>query len=237
MDSKVFQKVSYGLYVIGSTKEGAFNGQIANTVFQISSEPATVAISINKNNLTCEYIKASGVFSVSILPKTTALDFIGRFGFKSGRNIDKYQGFSFKQGITGAPVLLEQSVGFLEAQVIESIDVITHMLFIGKVVDSEVFNEEEPMTYSHYHQVKKGKTPQTAPTYIKEETGKKEFKTVEQSNGGQKYKCLVCGYIYDPGAGDPDSGIKPGTALKDLPDNWVCPICGAAKDQFEPISE
>lgn len=237
MDSKIFQKVSYGLYVIGSTKEGAFNGQIANTVFQISSDPATVAISINKNNLTCEFIKASGIFSVSILPKTTALDFIGRFGFKSGRDVDKYQGLSSKQGITGAPVLLEHSVGYIEAEVINSIDVITHMLFIGKVVDTQVFNDEEPMTYSYYHQVKKGKVPQTAPTYIKEDTKEQELKENEQSAGRKKYQCLVCGYIYDPAEGDPDSGIKPGTAFEDLPENWVCPICGAAKDQFELISD
>ena len=53
----------------------------------------------------------------------------------------------------------------------------------------------------------------------------------------KKYICSVCGYIYDPEAGDPDSGIKPGTAFKDLPDDWVCPQCGVEKDQFEPYEE
>ncbi|MCR4443309.1 MAG: flavin reductase [Peptococcaceae bacterium] len=66
MGPKIFYKVSYGLYVIGSARKGAFNGQIANTVFQVSADPATVAVSINKNNLTGEFIKDSGVFSVSI---------------------------------------------------------------------------------------------------------------------------------------------------------------------------
>ena len=50
-----------------------------------------------------------------------------------------------------------------------------------------------------------------------------------------KYECLVCGYIYDPGLGDPESGVAPGTAFERLPDNWVCPVCGAAKDQFKPV--
>ena len=50
-----------------------------------------------------------------------------------------------------------------------------------------------------------------------------------------KYKCKVCGYIYDPVKGDPDGGIKPGTAFKDIPSTWVCPVCGVAKDQFEKI--
>ena len=52
----------------------------------------------------------------------------------------------------------------------------------------------------------------------------------------KKYKCLMCGYIYDPAKGDPDSGIEPGTSFADLPDSWVCPECGAAKDEFEQIN-
>ncbi|ATW28156.1 rubredoxin [Candidatus Formimonas warabiya] len=235
MDPKVFHKISYGLYVIGSTREGAFNGQIANTVFQISADPATVAVSINRNNLTNEFIKASKVFSVSILPTTVALDFIGHFGFKSGRDIDKYQKVSFKPGVTGAPVLLEQTVGYLEAEVIDSIEVETHTLFIGKVIDAEVLSTEEPMTYAYYHQVKRGSAPPTAPTYIKEE------KNVENKPEGtkedpkmKKYQCTVCGYVYDPAQGDPDSGIAPGTAFEDIPEDWVCPVCGVGKDQFEP---
>jgi rubredoxin len=48
-----------------------------------------------------------------------------------------------------------------------------------------------------------------------------------------KYVCILCGYVYDPAAGDPDAGIKPGTSFKDLPEDWVCPLCGAMKDQFE----
>lgn len=129
MDAKIFHKVSYGLYVIGSAKDGAYNGQIANTFFQISSEPATVAISINKKNLTHEFIKKSNIFSVSILPKSVPLSFVGHFGFKSGREMDKYQGLSFKKGVTGSPVLLENTLGYLEAEVINSIDVETHTIF------------------------------------------------------------------------------------------------------------
>jgi len=50
-----------------------------------------------------------------------------------------------------------------------------------------------------------------------------------------KYECSVCGYIYDPEAGDPDGGIEPGTPFEELPDDWVCPVCGASKDEFEKI--
>lgn len=233
MDRKIFRKISYGLYVIGSTKEGKFNGQIANTVFQISSEPATVAISINKNNLTHEYIKTSDIFSVSVLPESTALNFIGHFGFKSGREIDKYQSLVFKQGVTGAPVLLENTAGYLEAEVINSLDVETHTIFIGKVINSEVLSDEKPMTYAYYQQVKGGNTPTSAPTHISAEKDNKQDKRRED-NIMEKYRCLVCGYVYDPAKGDPDSGIAPGTSFEDIPQDWVCPICGVSKDQFEP---
>ncbi|MHB8127174.1 MAG: rubredoxin [Desulfitobacteriaceae bacterium] len=236
MDSKIFYKLSYGLYLIGSTKEGRFNGQIANTVFQISSEPATIAVSLNKNNLTNEFIKTSKVFSVSVLPKSAALDFIGHFGFKTGREIDKYQTISFKQGITGAPVLLEQTVGYLEAEVISSLDVETHTVFIGKVINAEVFCDEDPMTYAYYQQVKRGSVPPAAPTHIKEEK-RDENKVAEKKENTKmkKFQCIVCGYIYDPAQGDPDSGIAPGTAFEDIPDDWLCPVCGVAKDQFEAV--
>ncbi|HWQ71527.1 MAG TPA: flavin reductase [Desulfitobacteriaceae bacterium] len=226
MDQKIFFKLSYGLYVIGSHKEGTFNGQTANTVFQISSEPATIAISLNKNNLTNEFVKASKVFSVSVLPKSTDLAFIGHFGFKSGREIDKYQTIQFKKGLTGAPVLLEKSIGYLEAEVISSLDLETHTVFLGRVINSEVFNDEEPMTYAYYHQLKRGSIPSPAPAAREEKNG---------GIGMKKFQCTVCGYVYDPVLGDPDSGIAQGTEFENLPDDWVCPVCGVPKDQFNAL--
>lgn len=236
MDTKIFHKISYGLYVVGAEKNGKLNGQIANTVFQISSKPATVAISINKANLTHEFIKASGAFSVSILPQSTVLNFIGHFGFKSGRQIDKFESVSFKQGVTGAPIILENTIGYLEAKVISSLDVETHTIFIGEVVDSQVLSTEEPMTYAYYHFVKRGGTPAASPTHIS--AGKEEQSNNDKRKGDksvQKYRCLICGYEYDPAIGDPDSDVAPGTAFEDIPEDWVCPVCGVSKDQFEAV--
>ncbi len=240
LEQKIFQKISYGLYVVGSRQEDKINGQIANTVFQITSDPPTVAVSLNKNNLTNEFVKASKVFSVSILAKDAQLSIVGNFGFKSGRDITKYENVQYKQGVTGSPIVLEQTVGYLEAEVLNSVDIGTHTVFIGRVIEAEVLNEQEPMTYAHYHQVKRGATPPAAPTYQKQEitavnnvqntslTGKEETKM-------KKYECTVCGYVYDPQVGDPDSGVAPGTAFEDIPDSWVCPVCGVAKDSFEEV--
>lgn len=222
MTLKILYKLSYGLYLVSSKRDDKFNGQIANTVFQTTSEPPTIAVSINKKNLTYEFIQRSKVFTVSILSKDTPMKFIGHFGFKSGREIDKFKDVNYKIGITGAPIVLENSLGYLEAEVTGEMDVGTHTLFIGKIVGAEIIKDGEPMTYAFYHQVKRGRAPKTAPTYIKEEAKKMD-----------RYRCTVCGYVYDPDKGDPESGIKPGTPFEELPDDWVCPVCGAGKDQFE----
>jgi len=167
MNLKALHNVSYGLYVIGSRKGDSFNGQIANTVIQVTSDPPNIAVCINKQNLTHEFISESKVFVASILSQDTPLPFIGHFGFKSGRDIEKLKDINYKLGETEAPVVLDHSLAYLEARIINQIDVGTHTIFIGKLVGADVLGEGEPMTYAYYHQVKRGTTPKTAPSYIK----------------------------------------------------------------------
>ncbi len=231
MDKKTFHKISYGLYVVCSRNEEKMNGQIANAVFQVTSEPPTIAVSINKQNLTHDYVDASKVLTISILDKKTPLSFIGTFGFKSGRDIDKFKKVTFKLGMTQAPIVLDYTLAYLEAHVIDKIDVGTHTIFIGKISDAAVLSQEPVMTYDYYHEVKGGYSPKTAPTYdsdIDKKSGKKK-----EDVKMDKYVCTVCGYVYDPAKGDTESGIAAGTGFEDLPDDWVCPICGAGKDAFE----
>jgi len=229
MNTKALRNLSYGLYVVASEKQGKLNAQIANTVVQVTSEPPTISVCINKQNLTHEFITESKVFVASVLSQDTPLSFIGHFGFKSGKEVDKLKDANYKLGETKAPIVLDHSLAYLEARVINQLDVGTHTIFIGELVGADVLREGEPMTYAYYHQVKRGSTPKTAPSYIEE---RKE--TVSKM---AKYKCTVCGYIYDPELGDADGGIKPGTPFEEIPDDWVCPVCGASKDQFEKIEE
>ncbi len=213
------------MYVVGSKKDDRFNGQIVNTVIQVCAEPPVLAIAISKENLTHEFISSSKVYTISVLSTETSMKFIGLFGWKSGRDVDKYKDIHYKIGVTGAPVVLDNTIAYLEAEVTKSIDVGTHTLFVANIVSAEVLSDSEPMTYAFYHMVKKGKAPRTAPTFFEKE--EQEAKTVG------KYICKVCAYVYDPEKGDPDSGIKPGTSFEDLPDDWVCPVCGVDKSQFE----
>ena len=168
MNVKALYKLGYGLYIVSSRKGDRLNGQIANTVFQITSEPPTIAVSINKNNLTHEFITESKVLAVSVLSQDTPLTFIGHFGFKSGRDIDKLDGNNYKIGESQAPVVTEHTLAYLEVRVNKEVDVGTHTIFIGELVGAEVIKEGEPMTYAYYHQVKRGTTPKTAPSYIEE---------------------------------------------------------------------
>ncbi|OGW76899.1 MAG: flavin reductase [Omnitrophica bacterium RIFCSPLOWO2_02_FULL_45_16] len=172
MDPNVLHNISYGMFIVASNKDNAFNGQIANTVFQITSAPVTVAISINNKNLTYEYIKDSKHFSVSILEEDAPLTFIGKFGFKSGRQEDKFKDANFKVLSSGCPVITDYSIAYLKADVIKSIDCLTHTLFLGCMKDGGILKEGKPMTYDYYHNVKKGATPPKAPTFIRGESRK-----------------------------------------------------------------
>lgn len=168
MNAKALHKLGYGMYVVTSKQGDRLNAQIDNTVFQITSEPPTVAVSINKSNLTHQFIQESRVFVAAVLRQDTPVSFVGHFGFKSGRDINKLEGVDYRIGKTGAPLVTENAVAYLEAEVIKEVDLGSHTIFIGSLVDADVISDEACMTYEYYHQVKRGTTPRTAPSYIEE---------------------------------------------------------------------
>jgi flavin reductase (DIM6/NTAB) family NADH-FMN oxidoreductase RutF/rubredoxin len=225
-------KVSYGLYVVCSGDKNRGNGFISNTVFQVTSSPARFASCCNKDNFTADFIKESGAFSVSVLHQDTPTEIFGRFGYKSGRDIDKLDGMRVQYGETGVPIVLDEAIAFLECRVVQTHDVGTHWLFIGELIQSDVVDDTmEPITYLHYREVKKGLAPKNAPTYVDKSLLEKK----DASSNFKKFKCTACGYVYDEEAGDPSNGIDPGSLFTDLPDDWVCPICGTEKEDFIEI--
>jgi flavin reductase (DIM6/NTAB) family NADH-FMN oxidoreductase RutF/rubredoxin len=234
MNRAALQQCNYGVYLVSCQKDGKLNGQIANTVCQVTSEPAAVSVCINKQNLTHDFIADGKVFSVSILAEDTPMPFIGRFGFKSGREIDKFEGINYRVGKTLAPIVLDHATSYIDCEVIGAMDVGTHTIFVGRVVDAEMLTDGRPMTYEYYHQVKGGKSPRTAPTFAG--TIQEEKKSEKETKAMASYKCIICGYIYDPAEGDSTAGIPAGTAFEDLPDSWVCPVCGAPKTEFEKVA-
>ena len=233
LDPRALWNLGYGLYVVGSVSaEGRPNAQIANAVMQVTAEPPQVAVALNTGNFTHDCVRESGVFSVSVLGHSVDMDMVRHFGFRSGRSINKFEKWNYVEGITGAPLVKEHAVSVFECRVIREIPVGTHTIFIGEVAAARVLDPDmQPLSYAEYHTEKKGKEPASAPTY------RGGAAKVEKKGEGtmKKYVCEICGYVYDPEKGDKEQGIAPGTAFEDLPDSWVCPVCGAPKSQFSEV--
>jgi flavin reductase (DIM6/NTAB) family NADH-FMN oxidoreductase RutF/rubredoxin len=190
-------------------------------VFQVTADPPQFVVCCNKNNFTAGFIEKSGCFSVSILEKETASDIMGRFGFKSGRDFDKMEGMSLRYGQTGVPIVLNATIAFLECKVVQTFDVGTHLMFVGDLVQAALLEgTKEPLTYLYYRQVKKGNAPKNAPTYI----DKSKLEKPKTGDIYKKYKCAACGFIYDE--------EKENVKFSELPDNWICPVCGSEKSDF-----
>ena len=252
MDTKALFKLGYGLYVIGTESDGATAGCTANTVVQITGEPAQIAVGLNKNNYTNEMIQKSGKLTVSILDKTANMDLIANFGFQSSRTADKFHtsGQPFVTDAWQVPYLAEHTSAVLSAKVVNTMDCGTHTLFLCELTDAQILSKEEPMTYAYYHSDVKNKKAPAA------------------SAGGEKWQCSVCGYIHEgplpddfvcPVCKQPAKAFvkleEPAAAPKQeaaeekwqctvcghiqhgaLPDDFVCPICKQSKAAFVKMS-
>lgn len=249
MKYKAFHRLSYGLYLIATELDGKKLGYIGNTAFQVTSSPAQIAVSSHKNNFTTDKIIRSGKFSISVLQKEVDTAIIGEFGFMSGAEIDKFRNIETKTSVSGAPIVLTSSVAWFDCKVVSSVDVGSHLLIIGEVLDSDVISGEEPLTYAYYREKYKMLAPKNAPTYIEKEKLDKEVvpqvepkaepgRPSENQTSDEEpspHICTICGFVYDPEEGDPALGIPPGTPFEDLPEDYKCPICNAGKEYFRKV--
>lgn len=245
MNMDAFYKIPCGMYIVSTAHGGKLNGQVVNAIVQVTATPPKIAVSLNKQNLTCQLCARSGVFTVSVLDQDAPMTFLGRFGFKSGRDLDKFEGVNHRLGRNGAPIVLDHALAFFEAEVTSTLDLDTHLLLIGKVTEAEVLSDVEPMSYAFYRDIKKGLTSKLAATYQAKEGAAGRKPGAAGDGGGRvevpplvapaRYRCNACGYIYDPAVGIPDAGIKPGTPFEALPGDWRCPVCGARKDRFTAL--
>lgn len=209
----ITQKLSYGMYVVTSRDGIAPKGCIANCAAQVTSEPATVAVSINRDNYTNKCIKTTKRFAVSVLAIDSDPEIIRTFGFKSGKDFDKFAEIPYRTA-DGLPVIPD-GCGYFTCDVIDVMETPTHTVFLGKIVERSVEEAREQMTYDYYHKVIKGSSPKNAPTYVPPQ----KDVAPEKQKKPQKYVCTVCGYEHEG----------------ELPDDFVCPICGVGADMFEPV--
>ena len=178
---KAVYNISYGVYVLTARGEKQ-NGCVINTLMQVTSSPVKISVTVNKDNYTTKLIEESGEFNVSILDMTTAFDVIERFGFSSGKDTDKFNGFAdFKLASNGIAYITKNTNAYLSAKVTDKVDNGTHITFFADVTEDAVLSNQKPITYAYYLENIKPKP--------KAETGEKVV-----------WVCRICGYVYE---GDP----------------------------------
>jgi flavin reductase (DIM6/NTAB) family NADH-FMN oxidoreductase RutF len=166
IDPKALFTFSYGLYIVSTAWEGKLNGQVADAVMQLTSDPIYITACLNKSNYTAELLEKSKKFSVCVFDQEVPLPFIGNFGFRTGREHDKFASCKYRVEENGVPVVLDYTVAAVLADIVDIVDVQTHKLFVGKVGSAEVLAEGTPLTYADYHKIKKGKSHVNAPSAI-----------------------------------------------------------------------
>ena len=176
MEKKALYNLSYGVFMLSTRSGEKVNGCITNTCMQVANDPVRIAISVLNSNYTCDLIKESGIFTLSLLDQTCSFETIRHFGFQSGRTVDKFEGQKINRSGNGLVFLDKYINAFMSLKVEQYVDLGTHGMFICSVTEARVMSDQETMTYTYYQNNVKPK-PQTE--------GKKGF------------VCKVCGYIYE----------------------------------------
>lgn len=216
MKKEALFSLTYGMYAIGVSDGEKPSACIVNTVAQVSNNPNTLMVSMNHDNYSHSCIEKSGFFTVSVLSEDTSGAIIGALGFTSGRTGGKLANVRYKMLREGVPVIKENSCCWFLCKVVGRMEASTHTVFLGEVLAGSDRVEGKPMTYAYYHRVIKGTASPNAPTYQAPEPDR-------SGNDGEVFVCRICKYEYD----------DPVTPFAELPDDWVCPICGAPKSAFK----
>ena len=205
MNEKTMFQLTYGLFVLTARQGEKDNGCIINTAGQVTSVPNRISIAVNQGNYTHDLILAERKFNLSILSEAADFSLFKRFGFQSGRDCDKFAGFSsMKRSANGIYYVTEGTNGFISASVEQTLDLGTHTLFIAAVDDMEILSDIPSTTYTYYQNHIKPK-PQAAP---------------QEKNGKTVWRCRICGYEYEG---------------EELPADFICPICKHPASDFEKV--
>ena len=169
-------KIGYGLYVVTSNDGTRDNGLIVNTVSQVTNTPNRVAVCISKQNYSHHIIKQTGKMNVNCLSTDAPFSLFERFGFQSGRTVDKFKGIDVLRSDNGLVFLPDSINAFLSLKVEQYVDLDTHGMFVCSVTEARVLSDRESMTYAYYQQ---------------------NVKPKPATEGKKGYVCKICGYVYE----------------------------------------
>lgn len=175
-DMSALFRIGYGLYVVTSNDGKHDNGLIVNTVTQVSDNPNRIAVNINKANYSYHVIKRTGIMNVNCLSTEAPFKVFEQFGFRSGRNVNKFEGCTPARADNGLVILPHYINAAFSLKVEDYVDLGSHGMFICSVTEARVMSDKPTMTYDYYHKNVKPK-PETA--------------------GKKGYVCKVCGYVYE----------------------------------------
>ena len=178
MEKKALYNLSYGVFMLSTRSGEKVNGCITNTCMQVANDPVRIAISVLNSNYTCDLIKESGIFALSLLDVECSFETIKHFGFQSGRDVDKMKDLTLPVDQNNIPYMGYQACAVISGKVLEQQDLGTHTLFIAEVTDAKLLNENAPLTYADYQNRVKPK--------------KKEIPQDKKIVG---WRCKICNYV------------------------------------------
>ena len=209
MNNKAIYKLTYGLFVLSAFTKGKHNGCIINTAAQVTSSPNRISIAVNKANLTHDMIAETGLFNISVISEDATFKSFERFGFQSGRDVDKFEGMvGFQKAANGINYVTKGTNAYISAKVETTVDLGTHTMFIAEVTDMEVLSDVPSVTYNYYQENIKPK-PQAKPV-------------AEEEKGKTVWRCTVCGYEYEG---------------EEIPEDFICPWCKHPASDFEKVTK
>lgn len=208
MNTKAMYKLSYGLFVCTAKQGDKINGCVINTAIQVASDPNTISIAINKGNYTHDMVKETGKCNISVIGNDAKFDLFKHFGFQSGRDVDKFAGsrseassgkyiisetdISYSLADNDIPYIMTGTNAYFSLEVMQTVDLGSHTLFICKPTEMEVLSDVSSCTYEQYQNNIKPK-PEAVGTTPKGET---------------VWRCRICGYEW-VGEELPDDFICP----------------------------
>ena len=176
IDTNALYKLEYGLFVITSNDGAKDNAMINNTVFQVANNPNKIAVSINKKTYSHDVIKNSGIMNVNCLTVDAPFSLFEKYGFKSGRDTNKFSQDGNKYAENNLIVLQEYINSYISLKVVDYSDLGSHGLFICEITEAKVLNDEKSMSYSYYHE---------------------NVKPKKADNSKKGFICKICGYVYE----------------------------------------
>ncbi len=211
VDPIAMRKFSYGLFVITAREGEKDNGCISNTAIQITEKPKRVSLALNKANYTTGMIRRTGQFNICVLSEEATMSVFQRFGFRSGRDVDKFENdMESPRSANGIRYIPTLTNAFLSCRVFSTVDCGTHLLFLADITEAKALSDVPSATYAYYFAHIKPKPKSAAPTQ-KPAQGKKK-----------RYVCKICGYVYEG---------------ETLPPDFICPICKHGAEAFELMAD